>query len=149
MEMKPWDTPINQGELSVLAVNYGRDDWGLSCEQGSYVHQMPHQSSSHTLTITVFHLLTESIYELRFEHVGAYRVLDEHGLLDMWSHKTDVTGNCFKVRNHAWAEESPVSFMTNTIDGWSYMISTDWDCVEVLTEADPDIVFIEKLTNEG
>ncbi|RVG27254.1 IS66 family insertion sequence hypothetical protein [Sinorhizobium meliloti] len=40
----------------------------------------------------------------------------------------------FRVRNHGWTEESPLSFMHERVGGWSYVIATDGQCVEMLED---------------
>ncbi len=40
----------------------------------------------------------------------------------------------FKVRNHGWTEESPLSFVHGRVGGWSYVIATDDQCVEMLED---------------
>jgi len=82
------------------------------------------------------------IYLIRVE-VSAFRVLDEHGLTEIWE-KTSELGRpglaTFKVRNHRWSKESPISFLGS--DGWSYVVATDSDCVEFVT-SDIPVVSIE------
>ena len=73
------------------------------------------------------------IYRVGFSS-NAFRVLDEGGLPD-FGQMADAQGRrraatTFRSRNHAWAKESFVSF--STTDGWSYVIVTGWDCVEVV-----------------
>lgn len=40
----------------------------------------------------------------------------------------------FRVRNHGWTEESPLSFMHERVGGWSYVIATDGQYVEMLED---------------
>lgn len=146
MEFCKWETPLNSGDISILSVVYGCRDWDLSSHNVRYEYQDSRLSGDVALIVTVFHDITESVYEVQFRKIGGHRVLDEHGLLDMWD-VSNPRENCFKVRKHQWANESPLSFELNTIGGWSYVMATDFECVEVLTDAEPKIVLIERLPN--
>ncbi|ABV38301.1 hypothetical protein Ssed_3697 [Shewanella sediminis HAW-EB3] len=139
-----WDTPFNEGELFLVNATWGGDEWSVSYPDGkTYRLPMP-TGSKEILTLTLFHLETEAIYELRFQSASAFRVLDEGGLLDIWSEK-QTNHNCFKVKGHGWSEGSPVSFAMGSDDGFSYCISTDDDCVEVVCDQPPEIFFKQKL----
>ncbi|SON53319.1 hypothetical protein [Vibrio tapetis] len=146
MEFSRWETLINEGDISVLSVVYGCQNWYLSGQDTRYEYRDLRFSDEIQLTVTVFHEMTESVYEIQFRQIGGHRVLDEHGLLEMWGSK-NPKDNCFKVRGHQWTHESPLSFELNTVGGWSYVIASDWDCVEVLTHEDPTVVLVERLTN--
>ncbi len=82
-----------------------------------------------------------SLYLVFFEVVSAFRVLDEHGLLELWEKTSELGGRpaarTFKVRNHAWTKESPITFLAS--DGWSYIMATDFDCIEIVSVTPPEI----------
>lgn len=86
-----------------------------------------------------------SIYSLKFESIGGFRVMDEGGFPDFWNATVRQGGrpalSTFKVRNHLWSWESAVPFAMQTSDGWSYVIATNDDCVEVLCKDKPAIRF--------
>jgi hypothetical protein len=71
--------------------------------------------------------------------VIAFRVLDEHGLDEFWEKTTELGGRpgrtTFRVRNHLWTKESPLSFLGT--DGWSFVLVTNSDCIEVVCKAPP------------
>ncbi|RYE86900.1 MAG: hypothetical protein EOP19_05665 [Hyphomicrobiales bacterium] len=76
----------------------------------------------------------------RFSDVEAFRVLDEGGLTQLWAASEDTprpTHTTFRVRGHRWTAESEIIFHLGTSDGWSYVIATGDDCIEVLTRAEP------------
>jgi hypothetical protein len=79
-----------------------------------------------------------------FQQVSAFRVLDEHGLMEFWGETTRQGGmpaqSTFRVRNHGWTKESMLSFLPT--DGWSYVVATDFDCVEIVS-ANPPLVTLE------
>jgi hypothetical protein len=70
------------------------------------------------------------------------RLLDEGGLLEFWEKTKELGGRpgktTFRVRNHAWTDESFVSFLA-TNDGWSFVIASDNECLEVLSANPPTI----------
>lgn len=77
---------------------------------------------------------------VRFVEVGGFRVLDETGLTQLWaaSEAAPRPGHTtFRVRGHRWTAESEITFHLGTSNGWSYMIATDDDCLEVLTRVEP------------
>jgi len=147
MMFDTWDTPFNLGELFLVNAMWGGDEWSVSYPGGKTYRLPIATGSKEILTLTVFHLETEGLYELRFPSASAFRVLDEGGLLDIWAEKETVH-NCFKVKGHGWSEESPVSFAMGSDDGFSYFITTGDDCVEVVCDRPPEITFKQKLVPE-
>ncbi len=83
------------------------------------------------------HVVGCPAYRVAFEHVSAFRVLDEHGLLEIWQHPRP-NRTAFRVRNHLWTRESPVTFLAS--DGWSYVVATDDACIEIVSASAPSIV---------
>ncbi|WP_192890952.1 hypothetical protein [Vibrio bathopelagicus] len=144
MIFEPWDTPFNEGTLSIISVVWGGDEWRVSYSSGkSYHFQMPARARA-LLTVTLFHLESESVFELKFLSASAFRLLDEGGLLHIWSER-QINHNCFKVKGHPWSIESPVTFAMGSDNGYSFFITTDDDCVEVVCRYPPEIVFLQKL----
>lgn len=139
VELASWDTPFKGKDLEILSVSYGVFD-----------HLNLNLNESPELLVRVQCLVTKNIYQVHFDNVGAFRVLDEHGLQEIISfpfHKgIKSTFPALKVRKHGWSTESPLSFFMGTDEGWSYMIMTGWDCVEVLTRDEPVIVLEVKVT---
>lgn len=78
-----------------------------------------------------------SVYRVAFDNVSAFRVLDEHGLLELWQGQRPAR-TAFRVRNHAWTRESPVTFLGS--DGWSFVVATDDTCIEIVSASEPEIV---------
>jgi hypothetical protein len=85
------------------------------------------------------------VYRLTFRVVTAFRVLDEGGLVQLWAKTEEMGGRpgrtTFRVRNHHWSKESIVSFLPT--DGWSYLIASDDECVEIVTRIPPTIILEE------
>lgn len=115
-----WETPFENSSIDLIGAKFSEDA---------------------ALTFRVRVRETGSIYRVSFEHVSAFRVLDEHGLLEIWQ-KTDEMGGrpgstTFRVRNHLWTRESPISFLAS--DGWSYIAASDDYCIEAVAEGMPTI----------
>jgi hypothetical protein len=87
--------------------------------------------------------MDDPLYRVRFEEVAAFRVLDEGGLSEFW-HQTKRLGGrpgqtTFRVRNHDWFKESLLPWIHGTEDGWSFVIATNSDCLEVVANEPPAI----------
>ncbi len=66
-------------------------------------------------------------------------MLDEQGLLDFWQNRKDVKMT-FKVRAHAWSQESFLAFQnySATEPGiFSFVIATQEWCLEILSGEEP------------
>ncbi|WP_154674637.1 hypothetical protein [Mesorhizobium erdmanii] len=117
---QPWKTPFENSDIELVDVAY---------------------SEGRALIFRVRAHESGSIYRVCFEHVSAFRVLDEHGLLELWEKTRESGGRpartTFQVRNHLWTKESTISFVTS--DGWSYVVASHFDCVEVVTANLPSI----------
>ena len=131
IEFGHWSTPFEDCEVSIVSVAFGNvsaaTPTGLAGEGA--------------LTIRIIASDTGALYEIYFSRISGYRVLDEHGLLDFWE-PGKSTKTTFRVRNHPWATESPLTFFHG--GEWSRVIATDWWCVEVISKEDPKITDIGK-----
>ena len=77
-----------------------------------------------------------------FIEVVAFRLLDEGGLTELWAAEDNQPRPAFatfRVRGHGWSRESPIPFIHGTDHGWSFVIATITDCVEVLTRSEPRV----------
>jgi hypothetical protein len=66
-------------------------------------------------------------------------------LSEFW-HQTKVLGGrpgqtTFRVRNHDWSKEGLLPWLHGTEEGWSYVIATSGDCVEVVS-SDPPVITV-------
>ena len=80
----------------------------------------------------------------RFERVSAFRVLDEHGLVELWNaskNEARPASTTFKVKGHLWQTESELSWIMENCE-YSFMVATLWDCLEVVADCEPDIQMI-------
>ncbi len=123
IEFGEWVTPFTDVAVDILEVAYG------------------HGQEGGELVVRVRVPDANKVYRLVFPTIAAVRLLDESGLLEFWQKTSDLGGRpgrtTFRVRNHAWTRESPLSFQPT--DGWSFVIASDNECLEVVSVAAPAI----------
>jgi hypothetical protein len=131
IEFAEWDTPFKVGKLDIFDVQYGNGGIHREDAVAGLSFDVPPRADRNPLDlfIRLLHVETRSVYSLLFRQVGAFRVLDEHGLLQIWEARSAEHPGAmtFKVRGEAWPTESPISFLAT--DGWSFMIATEDTCV--------------------
>jgi hypothetical protein len=144
IEFAEWRTSIENDDLHLLDVVY--KDGGGAFEfftLGFGVDIPPNRTMSKDLVARFFSADQKAIYRISCSPI-AYRVLDEHGLVELWSAAAEQGGRpgqaTFKVRNHGWTRESVLSFFNGAQDGYSYVIATGWDCLELVCFDPPEIV---------
>ena len=150
IEFADWITPFLKKEIYILSAAYSKNNefgLGIKREKHYLIENSHFQNPAFTdLLVRVFCVDSEEVYRIQFDNVGGFRILDEHGLQGIIAAGQDKTEwpsfPTFRVRHNCWSSESPLSFHMGTTDGWSYMIMTGWDCVEVLTSTEP-IVTLE------
>ncbi len=130
-----WRTPFTNAPVAILDVRYA--------PRGTEARRIAHPADQdgHDLVARVRIRDTQAIYRVTFTDIAAMRLLDEGGLLEFWQ-KTEARGGrpgrtTFRVRNHAWTRESVISFLPS--DGWSYVIASDDECLEVVSAAVPQV----------
>lgn len=123
-EFGEWTTPFTDAAVEILEVAYGA-----------------HEQNGSELMVRIHARDADTIYRLVFPTIAAVRLLDEGGLLEFWQKTTELGGRpgrtTFRVRNHAWTRESAVSFLAS--DGWSFVIASDNECLEVVSVTVPTI----------
>lgn len=123
-EFGEWTTPFTDAAVEILEVAYA-----------------PRDRDGNELVARIHALESGATYRLAFPTVAAVRLLDEGGLLEFWQKTAELGGRpgrtTFRVRNHAWTRESMVSFLAS--DGWSFVIASDDECLEVVSVAVPTI----------
>lgn len=124
IEFGQWITPIEKYEVDVLSVSYSAaNELFLPGKNREYlIENSQSQIPSHPdLIVRVLVRDTEQVYRIHFSNVGAFRVIDEHGLQEIIEsiepNNENINFNMFKVRNHGWSKESPLSFFMNAEDG--------------------------------
>jgi len=85
-----------------------------------------------------------------FDDVSGFRVLDEHGLDELWNASKSTprpVSTTFKVKGHLWQTESELSWIMKSCE-FSYMIATNWDCLEVITNSEPSTKIIPAIVRK-
>ncbi len=149
MEFGTWSTLFEAGKVWLVDLSWGTKEWTLEKSDGKTYKIMGNEShKNNDLIARVFHEDTESLYEISYEQVNGYRCLDEHGLTEIWS-SNHPTKNTFKVKNHGWHKESPLTFFMGNPDEWSHLLITDDECLEVICQSTPQIKLIKKISSDG
>ena len=92
---------------------------------------------------------SEKNREVRFTFFDAraFRVVDEGGLLELWAASKETprpAESTFRVRGHAWQAESPLAWIHGSDQsGFSYIVATDWDCLEVIVQDPPTVEMLD------
>ena len=148
VEFAAWHTRFANATIDLLEVRY-LDGWldvddprkGRRYREGP---RSPGPLSTYDLVATLFAPDDEQIYRIHYAGVQGFRVLDEGGLLELWEASATQgrpASTTFRVRGHGWSRESPLTFCFPE-DCWSWMLATDWDCLEVVCSVEP---FVEPL----
>tara|TARA_A200000159_G_scaffold160554_1_gene180890 strand:- start:43 stop:537 length:495 start_codon:yes stop_codon:yes gene_type:complete len=149
MEFETWESPFEEGTAWIIDVSWSIDKWSLTKSSGAKVEILGNPKHKDIdLIARVFHEETEALYELAFETVNAYRLLDEHGLLYLWSSERPKK-NTFKLKGHPWHKESPLSFAMGNNQEWSHMLVTNDECLEVICSESPKITKVENVRFSG
>jgi hypothetical protein len=132
----PWKTPVENDELSLVSLSYGGASTILDCHSEGFSLEVPASRSLGAGDLEAVFLSVEkkSVVVFRFERPMAFRVLDEHGLLDIWTASGETprpAHTSFMVKGHKWQQESELSWFMGGTE-FSLMIATDWDCLEVV-----------------
>ena len=138
----PWSTPIENDELSLVSLSYGGALTEVDCVREGFSLEVPASRSVCVGDLEAVFLSVEkkSVIIFRFERPMAFRVLDEHGLVDIWAASRETprpAKTTFLVKGHKWQQESELSWFMGGIE-FSLMIATNWNCLEVVG-AEPTI----------
>lgn len=143
-EFGEWRTPFENAAIEILEVAYAPVRSWPDDDKPSYRdHSLLRSPGDNDLVLRMYLYDVNKTYRVVFEHVSAFRLLDEGGLPQFWK-KTDELGGrpartTFRVRNHLWSGESEISFFMGTKEGWSFVIASHNECVEILSEKEPVI----------
>ena len=143
IQFAEWATSVDSDDLFLAQLRYGSSEAAVSFAKEGFTLELPESAVEErgALEATFLSRQKRAVVVFSFEHVSAFRVLDEHGLLDIW----DASGKTarpacttFRVKGHKWQEESFLSWSMPGCD-FSFMIATDEDCLEVVASSEPTI----------
>ncbi|PKP93256.1 MAG: hypothetical protein CVT77_06320 [Alphaproteobacteria bacterium HGW-Alphaproteobacteria-16] len=143
IEFAPWNTVVESDDLHMVRLRYGEGPSKVDFPSDGFALELPGDEVGRTSRLEATFLSREkrAAVVFYFENVSAFRVLDEHGLLDIWNasmHLPRPANSTFKVRGHKWQEESFLSWEMFDCK-FSLMIATNWDCLEVVTADEPRV----------
>lgn len=141
-EFGEWNTPFTDSSIDILEVSYSpKRSWPENLLPHYRTNSLLRAHDDNDLVARIYCNDTSNIYRVAFSSISAMRLLDEGGLLEFWAKTKELGGRpgqtTFRVRNHAWTGESILSFLTT--DGWSFVIASDNECLEVLSAELPII----------
>ena len=151
VQFAPWDTPVANDDLTLVSLKYG-----LSPSRVEYRDFAPAMTDEeprpHELEAVFLSREKLAAVVFGFNDVWAFRVLDEAGLVELWSASAQIprpSNSTFMVRGHAWQKESELLWFHGESQ-YSFMVATDFHCLEVVTSTQPSIEFrnaqVERLT---
>lgn len=147
VEFAPWSTAVENDELLLLSVDYSASNYVDFLSEG---FRLTHpEISTQDISILIARFISKDKragVNFVFRNVCAFRMLDEHGLMELWeasAEKPRPAQSTFQVRGHAWQAESPlVWYMRPGSNYFSYMVATGWECLEVICSAEPSIKIV-------
>jgi hypothetical protein len=152
IEFAAWSTIVENDELHLVGLRYGGGSSKMDFPNDGFSIELPGPEMCRTGSLEATFLSREkrAAVVFHFESVGAFRVLDEHGLLDMWGASARLprpASTTFRVRGHKWQEESALSWEIFDCE-FSFMIATDWDCLEVVSASEPTVALHRAIVTE-
>jgi len=143
-EIKIWETPFKDGDIEIISTIWGDGSLDAGyCDKRDTYSLEPTINHLYELSIEVFHRQTNSIYGVFFESISAFRMLDENGLLEIWEARDTQSiefSNTYYIKDHQWSKESFISFYQSYQHEWSFLLATDFMCVEILSSDHPKIM---------
>lgn len=141
-EFGEWITPFTNASVEIIEIAYSPKPWPEGAAAYSRANSLLRKHDDSDLVARVYDRNGKKSYRVTFSSISAMRVLDEGGLAEFWQ-KTSEFGSrpgntTFRVRNHAWTRESIFPFLS-TEDGWSFVIATLNECLEVVSASPPII----------
>lgn len=131
IEFAAWTTPFaNADDVRILQLVY---DIQVASLDNGHRHECLH--------VAVQVMGNDDQYVIHAD-CHTYRQINEYGLLALWgaSKRTPrPAGTTFRARNHEWGRESFLSFELETVDGWSYFIASETNCIEMLCRSRPRV----------
>jgi len=142
IEFARWATEVENDDLTFAGISYFATDHVLFPDLELALPGAP-QNPEFDLVATFFSREKQAIVRVLGQNVGAFRVLDEGGLVDLWvaSKERPRPGRTtFRVRGHGWQQESELEWVMGAPpDGYSYMVATRWQCLEMICYDPPHI----------
>jgi hypothetical protein len=145
VEFAPWPTEVQNDDLAFVGIRYGgytqvshpEDEFGSELT-------LDYAPQDCCLEATFISREKKTGVVFSFDGVSAFRVLDEHGLTELWvasGRNARPASTTFKVKGHGWQRESELCWIVGGCD-FSYMVATSCDGLEVVTDREPTISYV-------
>lgn len=148
VEFAPWPTLVENDDLLLgrLTFDVG-SPLATSVREGlSYALPPSPQPQSRDLEASFISTARGTIIRFGFSDVIAFRVLDENGLIQLWEASRATprpAQTTFRATGHAWSRESMIAFLGEGAKArFSYFVATNEWCLEVICNAEPEVVEI-------
>lgn len=145
VEFAAWPTDVENDELTLVGVKYGGHGAIDFVKDDHTIELMLDYADNETALEATF-ISREKMAGVvfSFDNVSGFRVLDEHGLVELWNASKNTpkpVTTTFKVKGHLWQTESELSWIMGNCE-FSYIVATSWDCLEVITDCEPSVKII-------
>jgi len=149
IQFEEWKTPFSDGDLQIIDLHWGDGSFSCRTKEGKEfkLEQNP-LFKNVELQTHILNLNDGCLYKINYSQVNGFRMLDEHGLLEIWEKRDEQAiklKSTFKVKNHLWSKESPLTFFMADSNEWSHVVSTDSECLEVVCGDIPSITLIDRV----
>ncbi|MGC6401534.1 hypothetical protein ACNI3Q_13255 [Sphingomonas sp. FW199] len=145
IEFAPWMTAVENDDLTLVGVRYGgHEAINFAKDDHTVELTLDYDDCENELEATFISREKMAGVVFYFNDVDGFRVLDEHGLVDLWNASMDTprpASTTFKVKGHLWQTESELSWIMRDCE-FSYMVATNGDCLEVITGCEPSVKII-------
>ena len=86
IEFSSWDTPFREGDIHIVSVEYGTGPFNVTYNDPnrSYSINEDRPEDTPALIAKILDTTSEQLFALSFETITGYRLLDEHGLTEIW-----------------------------------------------------------------
>ncbi|WP_298397338.1 hypothetical protein [Sphingobium sp.] len=142
IEFARWETVVERDELTLTGLTYVCADTVTYPEAELAVSDLKYDPS-YALQARFLSRQKQAIVNVTARNVRAFRVLDEGGLVDIWTaarQEGGISHSTFRVRGHGWQTESELEWlMEDAPGGYSYLIATPWQCLELVCRNPPEI----------
>lgn len=142
IEFAAWPTIVENDDLALGRLHFDLGSPLLTFASGKSL-ALPSERpvSQYVLEATFISVEKEAVIRVASNDVIAFRVLDENGLVDLWSaSRTRQRSGCatFRATGHKWTDESFLVFLdSGERPRFSYFVATSDLCLELVCLNEP------------
>ena len=147
IEFAPWPTVVENDDLAMGELHFDMGPRLLTYAHGKSLGLPPKPAVPPFVFETTFiSVEKEAIVRVSSNHVIAFRVLDEAGLVDLWAAwpaQRKPGRTTFRATGHKWTEESFLAFLDGSgKPRFSYFVSTGDLCLELVCYNEPVVKIV-------